>query len=87
MKWNAATAALGLVAPTHALLRFGCAQLTVQRLDPLVTPGQNPSPHLHQIIGGVRSSPFTASRTNFPGLLQRLDGPPQPRPRRAVDLH
>jgi hypothetical protein len=35
------------------LLRFGCAQLTVQRLDPLVNPGSNPSPHLHQIIGGV----------------------------------
>jgi hypothetical protein len=25
----------------------------VERLDPLVTPGLNPSPHLHQIIGGV----------------------------------
>ncbi|KAL2270793.1 hypothetical protein VTJ83DRAFT_164 [Remersonia thermophila] len=50
MKWNAV--ALGLVAPAHALLRFGCSKLTIQRLDPLVTPGQNPSPHLHQIIGG-----------------------------------
>lgn len=47
-------AALGLLAHVHAgLLRFGCAQLTVQRLDPLVNPGSNPSPHLHQIIGGV----------------------------------
>lgn len=53
MKLNAVTTALGLVAPTNALLRFGCARLTIQRLDPLVTPGQNPSPHLHQIIGGV----------------------------------
>ncbi|KAG7293539.1 hypothetical protein NEMBOFW57_003591 [Staphylotrichum longicolle] len=52
MKLNAVTTALGLVAPTNALLRFGCARLTIQRLDPLVTPGQNPSPHLHQIIGG-----------------------------------
>jgi hypothetical protein len=53
MKLNAVVAALGLAGPAHALLRFGCARLTVQRLDPLVTPGQNPSPHLHQIIGGV----------------------------------
>jgi hypothetical protein len=56
MKWNAVAAALGLAAPTNALLRFGCARLTIQRLDPLVTPGQNPSPHLHQIIGGVSVS-------------------------------
>ncbi|KAK0742554.1 hypothetical protein B0T21DRAFT_361647 [Apiosordaria backusii] len=52
MKWNALLAASGLLTPTHALLRFGCSQLTVQRLDPLVNPGQSPSPHLHQIIGG-----------------------------------
>ncbi|KAK3998197.1 hypothetical protein QBC44DRAFT_376057 [Cladorrhinum sp. PSN332] len=52
MKYAGLIAASGLVAPASALLRFGCAQLTVQRLDPLVNPGQNPSPHLHQIIGG-----------------------------------
>ena len=45
-------AALGLVAPGTALLRFGCSQLNVQRIDPLVNPGVAPSPHLHQIIGG-----------------------------------
>jgi hypothetical protein len=50
-------AAFGLVAPASALLRFGCAQLTVQRLDPLVNPGQAPASHLHQIIGGVRPTP------------------------------
>ena len=55
MKWNALVAAFGLAAPANALIRFGCARLTVQRLDPLVNPGQNPAPHLHQIIGGVRS--------------------------------
>ncbi|KAK0113384.1 hypothetical protein ONS96_014250 [Cadophora gregata f. sp. sojae] len=33
-------------------LRFGCSQLTIERLDPLVTPGLYPSPHMHQIIGG-----------------------------------
>jgi hypothetical protein len=45
--------ALALAAPASALLRFGCSQLVVERLDPLVNPGLNPSPHLHQIIGGV----------------------------------
>ncbi|KAK4114702.1 hypothetical protein N656DRAFT_749231 [Canariomyces notabilis] len=51
MHWSS-LASLGLVAPAAALLRFGCSQLVVERLDPLVTPGINPSPHLHQIIGG-----------------------------------
>lgn len=52
MKLNSFVAAVGLVAPSSALLRFGCSQLTVQRLDPLVNPGMRPSTHLHQIIGG-----------------------------------
>lgn len=59
MKLHIFAIAFGLVATAKAgLLRFGCAQLTVQRLDPLVNPGSNPSPHLHQIIGGVRK-PFS----------------------------
>lgn len=45
-----------LAAPAIALLRFPCAQLVIDRLDPLVTPGQAPSPHLHQILGGVHES-------------------------------
>ncbi|KAL2173004.1 uncharacterized protein P884DRAFT_288391 [Thermothelomyces heterothallicus CBS 202.75] len=44
--------ALAAPAPASVLIRFGCSQLVVERLDPLVTPGSNPSPHLHQIIGG-----------------------------------
>lgn len=52
MQLNTFIAALGLLAPANALLRFGCAGLTVQRLDPLVNPGMKPSTHLHQIIGG-----------------------------------
>ncbi|CAI4220173.1 unnamed protein product [Parascedosporium putredinis] len=52
MKLNTLIPALGLAMPTQALLRFGCSQLSVQRVDPLVNPGQAPSPHLHQIIGG-----------------------------------
>ena len=52
MHLNSLTA-LALVAPASALLRFGCSQLVVERTDPLVNPGVAPSPHLHQIIGGV----------------------------------
>ncbi|OAL05039.1 hypothetical protein IQ06DRAFT_268727 [Phaeosphaeriaceae sp. SRC1lsM3a] len=35
-----------------AVLRFGCSQITVERLDPLVNPGVTPSPHIHQVVGG-----------------------------------
>jgi Domain of unknown function (DUF1996) len=37
---------------TAAMLRFECSQLVIERLDPLVQPGQSPSTHLHQIAGG-----------------------------------
>lgn len=44
---------VALIAPNvDAMLRFSCSQLVVERLDPLVTPGQNPSPHVHQVVGG-----------------------------------
>ena len=66
---NLVAAALGLFAPASALLRFGCSQLTVQRLDPLVQPGINPSSHLHQIIGGVRFNPLTITRRSSAGGL------------------
>jgi len=42
------------------MLRFGCAQVVIDRLDPLVNPGQAPSPHDHQIVGG---NAFNASMT------------------------
>ncbi|KAK6821337.1 hypothetical protein PG987_015737 [Apiospora arundinis] len=46
-------ALLGAVGLSHAgLVRFGCSQLNVQRIDPLVSPGVAPSAHLHQLIGG-----------------------------------
>jgi hypothetical protein len=34
------------------MIRFGCSQLVIERIDPLVSPGVVPSPHLHQIVGG-----------------------------------
>ncbi|GAW17211.1 hypothetical protein ANO14919_066640 [Xylariales sp. No.14919] len=52
MKTTFLAQALALVTPSQAYLRFGCATLSVQRLDPLVEPGAIPSAHLHQIIGG-----------------------------------
>jgi hypothetical protein len=50
MKWLAPV--LALVAPSHAYLRFGCATLSVQRLDPIVEPGRVGTAHIHQIVGG-----------------------------------
>ncbi|KAK3689329.1 hypothetical protein B0T22DRAFT_427574 [Podospora appendiculata] len=34
------------------MLRFGCSQVVIERLDPLVDPDMNPSAHMHQIVGG-----------------------------------
>ncbi len=42
------------------MLRFGCAQISIDRLDPLVNPGEVPSSHIHQIVGG---NAFNASMT------------------------
>ena len=53
MLWNlAAVVILSHYASAQNMLRFGCSQLTIERADPLVTPGLNPAPHTHQIIGG-----------------------------------
>jgi len=38
--------------PIPPMLRFECSQLVIDRLDPLVSPGAVPSPHIHQIVGG-----------------------------------
>ncbi|KAI0403825.1 hypothetical protein F4802DRAFT_271365 [Xylaria palmicola] len=37
---------------SRAGLRFGCSSVSIQRLDPVVEPGQIPSAHVHQIVGG-----------------------------------
>jgi hypothetical protein len=50
MKWL--SAALALVAPVQAGLRFPCSTLTFQRLDPAGQPGAFPSAHVHHIVGG-----------------------------------
>ncbi|KAF2189233.1 hypothetical protein K469DRAFT_626136 [Zopfia rhizophila CBS 207.26] len=34
------------------MMRFSCSKLVIERTDPLVQPGINPSSHVHQIAGG-----------------------------------
>ncbi|KAK0615561.1 hypothetical protein B0T17DRAFT_497386 [Bombardia bombarda] len=61
MLWTAllALSALAEAAPAldtrqgrTTMLRFGCAQIVIDRIDPLVNPGQVGTPHVHQIVGG-----------------------------------
>jgi len=65
MFWNALAiiGLLGQSASAQNMLRFACSQLTVERADPLVSPGQSPAPHTHQIIGG-NSFNLTVRHTN-----------------------
>ncbi|KAK3214047.1 hypothetical protein GRF29_28g1834548 [Pseudopithomyces chartarum] len=36
----------------NTMLRFGCSEVIIDRIDPLVNPGLAPSPHMHQVVGG-----------------------------------
>jgi len=45
-------AAVAQLGAAQELMRFGCSQLTLDRIDPLVNPGVIPGQHMHQIIGG-----------------------------------
>ncbi|PMD33886.1 hypothetical protein L207DRAFT_498428 [Hyaloscypha variabilis F] len=68
--FSAALFARGLFAAPAAgqtVLRFGCSQIVVERLDPLVNPDQNPSPHVHQVVGGNAFAPEVPS-TDVSGL-------------------
>ncbi|KAH8656718.1 hypothetical protein BGZ60DRAFT_532299 [Tricladium varicosporioides] len=58
---------LALSAPGSALIRFQCSQLVRQRLDPLVSPGQIPSPHVHQIVGGNSFNASMDPKKDMPG--------------------
>jgi len=49
MKWFLLPLWVGL---SRAAIRFGCSTVSIQRLDPLVEPGNIPSAHVHQIVGG-----------------------------------
>ena len=52
LKASIAALAAAQLAAAQELMRFGCSQLTIDRIDPLVNPGSLPSPHVHQVIGG-----------------------------------
>lgn len=70
MHWSSLVglAALAVAAPQFGggpgfgltMLRFGCPNVVIDRLDPLVNPGSIPSPHVHQIVGG---NSFNATMT------------------------
>ncbi|KAN0095816.1 protein of unknown function (DUF1996) domain containing protein [Hyaloscypha variabilis] len=64
MKSFSVSVVAALVATVQAGLRFGCSTLTIQRLDPVVQPGQNPSTHLHHVVGGNQ---FNATMTGDVG--------------------
>jgi hypothetical protein len=49
MLWTSLASGALLEPSIHALLRFSCSQLVIERLDPLVNPGVTGSPHLHQV--------------------------------------
>ncbi|KAI0119460.1 hypothetical protein F4814DRAFT_447275 [Daldinia grandis] len=57
MRWRS-LAALAVLLLAHdaayaqQMLRFSCSKLTIERLDPLVSPGMEQSPHMHQVGGG-----------------------------------
>ncbi|KAL8397200.1 hypothetical protein RB594_004062 [Gaeumannomyces avenae] len=52
MGWLTITTLAAILGVSEATLRFGCSTVSVQRLDPLVEPGNIPSAHVHQIVGG-----------------------------------
>ncbi|KAF2458108.1 hypothetical protein BDY21DRAFT_371012 [Lineolata rhizophorae] len=68
MQWSSLLA-LALGAGTvRAMLRFSCSELVIERLDPLVFPGDNPSPHLHQVVGGNAFNVSMDPENDLPGL-------------------
>jgi hypothetical protein len=53
MQWDAfVLLLLAHCAIAQQMIRFGCSQLVIERLDPLVNPGVVMSPHVHQVVGG-----------------------------------
>lgn len=70
MNWKTLALALSVQAvAAQQMIRFGCSQLVVERLDPLVNPGSLVSPHVHQIVGG---NSFNASSEQIPETIRAL---------------
>jgi hypothetical protein len=68
--WCKSFLALMIATPSIALVRFHCSQLVIERLDPLVTPGMAPSPHVHQIVGSYS----LGTDVVLPPLIQTTTG-------------
>lgn len=81
MKWKTILLGIALAhssygAPTTnkrqvsaALMRFECSKLVIERIDPLVNPGQTPSAHVHQIAGGNSFNATMTPGTYDPSVL------------------
>lgn len=78
MYWKSVIPALLAGSVQAGSLRFSCSQLVVERLDPLVNPGQLQAPHLHQIVSKtVKGRPKYGRLTgaDWWQLVQRFNGP------------
>ncbi|KAH8159031.1 hypothetical protein CIB48_g9219 [Xylaria polymorpha] len=73
MQWKTFTVAL-LAQRTVAqqMIRFGCSQLTIERLDPLVNPGVVMSPHVHQVCVKYHNSVFYTKAGTVNGTYKRV---------------
>lgn len=60
LKTILAAASAAQLGAAQELMRFGCSQLTIDQIDPLVEPGALPSAHMHQVVGG---NSFNATMT------------------------
>ncbi|KAK7934952.1 hypothetical protein PG985_000447 [Apiospora marii] len=67
MKCFVAPSIVALATLSHALVRFQCSQLIIERLDPLVNPGMVPSAHVHQIVGGNSFNATMDPAKDMPG--------------------
>jgi len=68
MQWKALLPGLLLAASNaHALLRFACSQLVIERFDPLLAPNAL-SGHAHQIVGGSAFNVTMNPANDLPAL-------------------
>ena len=57
------------LAAAQELMRFGCSQLTIDQIDPLIEPGNIPSAHMHQVVGGNSFNATMAPAVHDPPTL------------------
>jgi hypothetical protein len=61
MKWFSLLLQAGL---SQAAIRFGCATVSVQRLDPLVEPGNIPSSHVRKAVHPSAKAPVNTLKVH-----------------------